>query len=606
LKILSEPSAGDAGHATGNHACCLYATAREHQIAVTHFLMEGLDRDEKLVCSVQADPEQDVLRYLREESVDPVPLLDSGQLVIVPARTAYLSHGRFSLRRALRRIEDILRDGREQGYPGVRITGDVSWLSRRPDARDSFFEYEKVVTHLLMEYGASALCQYDRRRFDAGDLLRCLATHPMAMVDHEWIRNPYFVEPHRLHDEDILSVEAAQRREAIREIDELRGQARVLERILANLDAAVFVIDSRARTILECNATAEAMFGHSRDALLGNGTGILHVDDGQHRWFGEASLEALRQGRSFHTESAMRRADGAVFPTRHSVALLDPERGLDGGVVSLVWDLTEEKRAREALKRSEAQLRQSQKMEAVGRLAGGLAHDFNNLLTVIRAHAELGLEDLPSDSPLREELQHIIREVEGGAGLTRRLLSFSRTSPRGEHRTLDLREPLLDLEPLLRRLVPARIGVEVDPGPEPAWVRADPAELHHAIMNLVVNAIHAMDEGGVLSLAIGAPDDGNDVLGPVPSDAGGWVRLSVRDTGTGMTPEVQERIFEPFFTTKAPDEGTGLGLPMVFGLVRQCGGHVGVESTPGRGTAVHILLPRFAEGTGDGAGTPRA
>jgi two-component system, cell cycle sensor histidine kinase and response regulator CckA len=225
---------------------------------------------------------------------------------------------------------------------------------------------------------------------------------------------------------------------------------------------------------------------------------------------------------------------------------------------------------------AEEQLRQAQKMESVGRLAGGIAHDFNNVLTSILGITELLLLERDEGDALRGDLQEIARSAGRAAGLTRQLLAFSRQQVM-HPRPVDLNEVILDMLRMLERLLGGRIVVEFHPASRLPAVVVDPGQIERVLMNLVVNARDAMPDGGTLRLvtAVG----GNEVL------------LVVSDTGVGMDARTRERAFEPFFTTKKAGEGTGLGLSTVYGIVRQSGGNVAVESEPGRGTTFTIRIP---------------
>jgi nitrogen-specific signal transduction histidine kinase/CheY-like chemotaxis protein len=250
---------------------------------------------------------------------------------------------------------------------------------------------------------------------------------------------------------------------------------------------------------------------------------------------------------------------------------------LDGQpcVLALTNDITE-------LKLLEEQLRRSQKMEALGRLAGGVAHDFNNLLTAISGYASLMIEGLPASTPVRASAEHIQRAAARAASLTHQLLVFGRQQPR-QPIVLDLNTTISSLLHMLRRLIGEDIRLETSLGAELGFVEADPAQIEQVVMNLALNARDAMPKGGQLHIET-ATDVG---AGGAP-----WVRLSVQDGGVGMDAATRARIFEPFFTTKQPGKGTGLGLATVYGVVEQARGRIAVHSEPGRGTRFDILLPR--------------
>lgn len=241
------------------------------------------------------------------------------------------------------------------------------------------------------------------------------------------------------------------------------------------------------------------------------------------------------------------------------------------------------------------QFRQAQKMEALGRMAGGIAHDFNNVLTVINGYADLCLAQAEENAPLRAAIQEIRRAGQRAAILTRQLLAFSRRQPL-DPKIVDLNEVLGGLQGLLNHVMGEGTQVLVLPSPSPARVKIDRPLWEQAILNLAINARDAMPSGGTFSLEISETcvSFGAESVQP-DLPPGPYVVLSVRDTGTGMSPEVCKRIFEPFFTTKESGRGTGLGLAMVFGTVRQSGGQIRVQSAPGKGTTFTILLPRAEE-----------
>ncbi|MCD6520626.1 MAG: PAS domain S-box protein [Anaerolineae bacterium] len=269
----------------------------------------------------------------------------------------------------------------------------------------------------------------------------------------------------------------------------------------------------------------------------------------------------------------------------HALATVSMNPETKEAVVSVI-DISERKRIEE-------QLRQALKMEAVGRLAGGLAHDFNNLLTVINGSAQLILADVPSSTPWRQELEDIYQAGLRAARLVRQLLTFSRQRSR-EVQVINLNKVLEETSKMLQRLLGEDVALDMRLAPDLGYIRADPNQLEQVIANLAVNARDAMPEGGLLTFETANVPAQQVLLEELaPSVEGrGYVLLSVRDTGIGMSDEVKAHLFEPFFTTKEPGKGTGLGLAMVYGLVRQCGGRIEVESEPGQGSTFRLYFPR--------------
>jgi two-component system cell cycle sensor histidine kinase/response regulator CckA len=245
-------------------------------------------------------------------------------------------------------------------------------------------------------------------------------------------------------------------------------------------------------------------------------------------------------------------------------------------------------------KRLEAQLLQAQKMESVGQLAGGIAHDFNNLLTAITGYTELLRNALSPDAPAQHDLDEIARAAERAANLTRQLLAFARKQII-EPQVLNLNDLLLETNKLVRRLIGEDIELAVVPAPNLGLVKVDPGQLEQVLVNMAVNARHAMPYGGKLTIetrnVVLDQDEAGQYVGLTP---GAYVSLAVSDTGIGMDQATQAHIFEPFFTTKGPGEGTGLGLAMCYGIVKQHGGDIAIDSGLGRGTTFKIYLPRVA------------
>jgi PAS domain S-box-containing protein len=289
----------------------------------------------------------------------------------------------------------------------------------------------------------------------------------------------------------------------------------------------------------------------------------------------------------------VRKPDGSVsWGVFTALPLRDPATGAANGAVVAFLDITERKQL-------EDQLRHSQKMDAIGKLAGGVAHDFNNLLTVILGRSELLLERLPEGDKTREDIKLFHRTAKRAAGLTRQLLAISRQQV-SHARVLDLNQVVTHMVELLRGLIGEHIELRTVLEPRLGRVQADPSHLEQVILNLCVNARDAMPDGGVLTIQTANAE----VRARTPDLApGSYALLAVKDTGVGIDPRLQSRIFDPFFTTKPEGKGTGLGLSTVFGIVRQHGGAVTVRSEPEKGTTFLVYLPRCDQPLRDPSGT---
>ena len=353
--------------------------------------------------------------------------------------------------------------------------------------------------------------------------------------------------------------------------------------ILEAANDAIITMDARL-AIREFNPAAEQMFGYRRTDILGRNAEILLPATERGMAIG-AMTQYLATGRGplagRQLELAAVRADGTEFPVELTVALVGSER--NRAMTGFVRDITERRQLEE-------QLRQSQKLEAIGRLASGVAHDFNNILMSIMGSADLILMDAKGNDGLSSETSEIKLSVERGAGLTRQLLAFSRrqaTRPQ----LFDLSEVIGGMETMLRRLIGPEIDIRIVRHASPT-VRADPAQIEQVILNLAINARDAMPEGGRLTVTLDEVDLDEWAAAMVgEAQAGRYTRLTVTDTGTGMDEQTRAKLFEPFFTTKEQGKGTGLGLSIVYGIVKQSGGHITVTTEPGQGATFLIYLP---------------
>jgi len=306
------------------------------------------------------------------------------------------------------------------------------------------------------------------------------------------------------------------------------------------------------------------------------------------RWTGEVVSSLAASGRWIGELQLDQRLTGAPIPTESNVFVVrDGREGPLLATAIVARDIT-------VRSRLEAQLRQAQKVEAVGQLAGGLAHDFNNLLTVIKTYSELAIDQVGPESPLRSDLVEISHAATRAAALTRQLLAFSRKQLL-QPRVLPLCGVVTELEPMLRRLIGEDIEIVTALDASTGFVRADPGQLEQVVVNLVVNARDAMPHGGTLTIACSSVETKLGADAPHPGiGPGTYSVMTVQDTGVGMDTATQKSAFEPFFTTKEAGRGTGLGLPTVAGIVQQAGGVVWVESAPGRGTCFTMYLPSVA------------
>ena len=377
-------------------------------------------------------------------------------------------------------------------------------------------------------------------------------------------------------------------REAHRASEAARRASEARFSRLAESGIIGIVVGDLSGNIFEANDTFLKLVGFTREDLE---RGLIRWRDltaPESREVTDRGLqELLGAGVATPYEKEYIRKDGSRVSVLAGLAMLAGSRS-----IGFMVDLTAQKRAEAALKKTEEQLRQAQKMEAVGRLAGGVAHDFNNVLSVILSYSTMIAEDLSPTDPLRADIDEIAKAGQRAADLTRQLLMFSRQEV-VEARILDLNDVLKKMDKMLRRILGEDVDLASVPGTALGHTRADPTHVEQVIMNLVVNSRDAMPTGGKLTIETGNvvldETHAREHLGVVP---GHYVMLAVSDTGTGMDRATQARIFEPFYTTKENGKGTGLGLSTVFGIVQQCGGSIWVYSEPGHGTTFKMYLPR--------------
>ena len=355
------------------------------------------------------------------------------------------------------------------------------------------------------------------------------------------------------------------------------------------LDAAFsgILITEKHGVILWANPAFSQMTGYALNEVLGKTPRILKSGEQPVQVYKEL-WSTILSGKAWSGELINRRKDGSLYFEKQTIAPVKDKRGAATHFIAVKQDVSADKKL-------EAQFRQAQKMEAVGRLAGGIAHDFNNLLTIILGQSELLLNTLPPDSAGRDSLQEINQAGKRAASLTRQLLAFSRKQI-FQLKVIDLNEIVLGADKMIRRLLGEDVELVTLLGNGLKPIRTDPAQIEQVLMNLAVNARDAMPNGGKLTIETSEVAVNENMAsaypGLVPSR---YILLKMQDSGCGIPPEVKSHLFEPFFTTKGPGKGTGLGLATIYGIVKQGRGYIYAESEVGKGAAFLIFLPPSEE-----------
>ena len=362
--------------------------------------------------------------------------------------------------------------------------------------------------------------------------------------------------------------------------------------LVENAPDVIFTL-SPDGTITSLNPAFETITGWSRSEWLGKVfTAILRPDDLSRGL--EFFRSVLKGEKTAPFELGVLEESGDYLTAEFTITP-QTQDGSVMGVLGIARDITDRKRAEQEMSSLQDQFRQSQKMEAIGRLTGGMAHDFNNLLTIIQGYSELSLVEMDKGSSLRGNIEEIEKATDRATDLIRQLLAFSRCQIM-EMKVLDLNALLRNLHKMLSRIIGEDIELMMVLGENLGRVKTDPGQIEQVIMNLAVNARDAMPKGGRFTIETANVNlNKGYARNHVTVPPGPYVMISVSDTGMGMTPEVRDRVFEPFFTTKEKGKGTGLGLSTVYGIIKQSGGHIWVSSEPGKGTEFKIYLPRVDE-----------
>ncbi len=435
-----------------------------------------------------------------------------------------------------------------------------------------------------------------------------------VLTEHSKDRLPAPDKPEKEASELNHSYSEVLARKLQKKIHELEEERKKLQeseeryRNIYNTAPLAFVIWDTDLRVTHWNNRAEEIFGWKEEEVINHSLYDFLIPEKRRNSFKEV-MDTLLHGHlpSHLTEENLTKSGNSIICEWNNSVTKNSRGDITGGI-SLALDITERKQMEESIRKLESQLYHAQKMEAIGTLAGGIAHDFNNILQIILGYADMAKDDVPEQSKTRNYLNGIIKAGKRAKDLVMQILTFCRGVEQ-ERKLIHIHLIIKETVKLLLAAIPATIKIHEDIDPQSGAVMADATQIHQIIMNLCTNAYHAMRKtGGVLKVTLSPVQivGANNHLPLLESTenypnipAGNYVKLTVSDTGHGMTAETLKRIFDPYFTTKKIGEGTGLGLSVVHGIIKSYNGHIAVRSNPGEGTTFDIFLPRIVDSVSD-------
>ncbi len=631
----------------GDHACPVYQSDKEQLDVAVAFIQLGLQRGEQCVFAGPRPLLSRLRAALRAAGVDVEHQIERGAMQLLADDEAYLRNGKFAPREMLDLVADIEKRALAEGFAGLRAIGEMSWALSGCSEQD-LLAYEVGLNTFVKSHRMVALCQYDRREFHPAFIHDIIRMHRLVVVGREVFANPYHEPAERMLVNGAPSDEELEQSRIEWWVNALRGARETEQRaremaarmaVLAEIAGGVVVTESMEQLRLILVEACQRVI--SFDALvIGLYDATDHTFDFIGAWDqgvystpakvpaadtpGERVLKTRRTlithrasdpeaqgawltGTGRRSESVMRSplisGDQVIgiltvqsytpdLYSEEDARVLEAVAALATAAIERIWRVEEQQAEADRRRLVEEQLRQAQKLEGIGRLAGGVAHDFNNLLVAIGGYAQLALDEM-GDHSARSDIEEVLQNVERATALTRQLLIFSRKQTH-HPREVELRETVHNIEKLLRRLIGADVDLHVSSG-DGCKVYADPGQLEQVIVNLAINARDAMPQGGAITISNDCLVCNDDEVVHPDVPPGLYARLTVTDTGQGMDERTKEHIFEPFFTTKVAGHGTGLGLSLVYGIIKQSGGFIDVHSEVGKGTRFDILLPCMNE-----------
>ncbi|MGA2226780.1 MAG: MEDS domain-containing protein, partial [Syntrophobacteraceae bacterium] len=589
----------------GTHFCHFYETKQDLFDILIPYFKNGLENNEFCVWVIFPPHSADETREILRRGIPDIDQrLAAGDMEILPHEQWYLKGGSFNIQGVIDGWREKLTQALARGYAGMRVNGNEAWLTQ--ENWKDFSEYEEKLSDVIANQRMIVLCTYLLALLRGTEVFDVISEHEFAIARRygkwEVIESPELKQTKdelKKMNEDLeqrvldrtsqlaaaneeMRKEIAERKRVDKALQDSEGELRTL---FAAMMDVVLVLDSEGRYVkiaptnpLNLYRPVEELLGKKIHEVLPkeDADKILHQIQ-----------RALESHQTINFEYKLNIGSREVWFDSTVSPLTE------NSVFWIARDITERKRATGEQEKLEAQLFQAQKMESVGRLAGGVAHDFNNMLSVIIGRAEMAIDQVGKRGPLYEDLQEIINAGRRSADLTRQLLAFARKQTAVQE-ILDSNDTISSMLKMLRRLIGEDIDLFWQPGLDLWKVKIDPSQVDQILANLVVNARDAISGVGAITMKTENVLIDDSIRAVTPEFLhGDYVLLSVSDTGAGMSKEVRDNIFEPFFTTKEVGKGTGLGLSTVYGIVKQNDGFIYVASELGKGTTFKIYLPRF-------------
>ncbi len=581
-------------HTTDGHIICFSWTATEHRESITEFIRDGL-RYRAAVCVLSHTLDiPSILDDLAQEGESITAGKESGQIVVLSAQEILANRCDMTPKKVLAWVRGRHLDAAAKGFPTFWLTVEMTWALQYTSEDERLTGLEAALSRLATEIRATIASRYDLSRVDTGRLTRTIRTAKKIELGRELVDNPYYTPSEDLAGPKSRQVLFNQMLEHIKDKrarDTLLDNENLLRALFREIDVGfvLFEVFDKGEELFDFVAVqGNPVIEEINDLATGGviGKNALELFPTQKLEIIDVLSEVALTGSSARFEQFK-----ADTKRTYEVIAFRPKQEL---CAALITDITERKRFEEVKQRSEFRIRQAQKMEAVGRLAGGVAHDFNNILTAIVALSNVLLEEIPEGSSQWCDANEIRKAAERAGALTKQLLAFSRKQKIAPQ-VLNLNQVIEDSRRLLSRMIGEDVQLVFSPDEALMPVTFDPNQMEQILANFAANARDAMPQGGELLIETANVALAEPQLTPHGEVCpGNYVRLRVTDDGIGMSEEIQERIFEPFFTTKGTSRGTGLGLATVYGIVRQNNGAIFVRSTPGEGSTFEIFLPPAA------------